>query len=80
MLLHSNVETINYDTSFTYAGFSFDQITNMTNLNNEISTSFQPDSSDNRIISTTPFEVKFNFVKSLNNLELFAGVFYRNNS
>ena len=80
MLLHSNVETINFDTSFTYAGFSFDQITNISNFNNEISTSFQPDSSTNRIISTTPFEVKFNVVKSLKNLELFAGVFYRNNS
>ena len=80
MLLHSNVETINYDTSFTYAGFSFDQITNITNFSSEISTSFQPDSSTNRIISTTPFEVKFNVVKSLNNLELFAGTFYRNNS
>ena len=27
-----------------------------------------------------PFEVKFNIVKSINNLELFAGAFYRNNS
>jgi hypothetical protein len=80
MLLHSNIETINYDTSFTYAGFSFDQIKNITNLSSEISTSFQPDSSINRIISTTPFEVKFNIVKSINNLELFAGAFYRNNS
>lgn len=80
MLLHSNIETIDYDTSFTYSGFSFDQITNITNFSSEISTSFQPFNSDNKIISTTPFEVKFNVVKSINNLELFAGAFYRNNS
>ena len=42
MLLHSNVETINYDTSFSFSGFSFDQITNITNLGSEISTPFQP--------------------------------------
>ena len=80
MLLHSNVETINYDTSFSFSGFSFDQITNITNLASEISTPFQPYNSNMRIISTTPFEVKFNIVKSINNLELFAGAFYRNNS
>ena len=80
MLLHSNIETINYDTSFTYMGLSFDQITNITNLSSEISTPFQPYTSNNRIISSTPFEVKFNIVKSINNLELFAGAFYRNNS
>ena len=80
MLLHSNIETINYDTSFTYSGLSFDQITNINNLSSEISTPFQPYFSNNKIISTTPFEVKFNIVKSINNLELFAGAFYRNNS
>jgi hypothetical protein len=80
ILLHSNIETINYDTSFTYMGLSFDQITNITNLSSEISTPFQPYNSNNRIISSTPFEVKFNIVKSINNLELFAGAFYRNNS
>lgn len=80
MLLHSNIETINYDTSFTYMGLSFNQITNITNLSSEISTPFQPYNSNNRIISSTPFEVKFNIVKSINNLELFAGAFYRNNS
>ena len=80
MLLHSNIETINYDTSFTYMGLSFDQITNITDLSSEISTPFQPYNSNNRIISSTPFEVKFNIVKSINILELFAGAFYRNNS
>ena len=80
MLIHSNIEIINYDTSFTYSGLSFGQITNITNLSSEISTPFQPYTSNNRIISTTPFEVKFNVVKSINNLELFAGAFYRNNS
>jgi len=80
MLLHSNIETINYDTSFTYSGLSFEQITNISSLVSEISTPFRPYTSNNRVISTTPFEVKFNVVKSLNNLELFAGAFYRNNS
>tara|TARA_B110001450_G_scaffold248147_1_gene263975 strand:- start:266 stop:1450 length:1185 start_codon:yes stop_codon:yes gene_type:complete len=80
MLLHSNIETINYDTSFSYSGLSFDQITNITNLSSEISTPFQPYTSNNKIISSTPFEVKCNVVKSINNLELFAGLFYRNNS
>lgn len=80
MLLHSNIETINYDTSFTYMGLSFDQITNITDLSSEISTPFQPYNSNNRIISSTPFEVKFNIVKSINILELFAGAFYRSNS
>ena len=80
MLLHSNIETINYDTSFSYSGLSFDQITNITNFSSEISTQFQAYSSKNRIILTTPFEFKFNVAKSINNLELFAGVFYRNNS
>jgi hypothetical protein len=80
MLLHSNIETINYDTSFSYSGLSFDQITNITNLSSEISTPFQPYTSNNKIISSTPFEVKFNIVKSINNLELFTGLFYRNNS
>jgi hypothetical protein len=80
MLLHSNIETINYDTSFSYSGLSFDQITNITNLSSEISTPFQPYNSNNKIISSTPFEVKFNIVKSINNLELFTGLFYRNNS
>ena len=51
MFLHSNIETINYDTSFTYMGLSFDQITNMTNLSSEISTSFQPNNSDSRIMN-----------------------------
>ena len=49
-------------------------------MSSEISTPFQPYTSSNRIISSTPFEVKFNVVKSINNLELFAGTFYRNNS
>ena len=80
MFLHSNIETINYDTSFTYSGLSFNQITNISSLVSEISTPFRPYTSNNRVISTTPFEVKFNVVKSLNNLELFAGAFYRNNS
>ena len=80
MFLHSNIETINYDTSFTYSGLSFNQITNINNLSSEISTPFQSYTSNNRIISSTPFEVKFNVVKSIKNLELFAGTFYRNNS
>ena len=80
MLLHSNIETINYDTSFTYSGLSFDQLTNITNLSSEISNQFQPNISNNRIFSTTPFEINFNLAQSINNLEFFAGLFYRNNS
>ena len=80
LLLHSNIETINYDTSFSYSGLSFDQLTNITNLSSEISNGFEPYFSSNRIISTTPFEIKFNMVHSINNLELYAGGFHRHNS
>ena len=80
LLLHSNIETINYDTSFSYSGLSFDQLTNITNLSSEISNGFEPYFSSNRIISTTPFEIKFNMVHSINNLEIYAGGFHRHNS
>ena len=80
LLLHSNIETINYDTSFSYSGLSFDELTNITNLSSEISNGFEPYFSSNRIISTTPFEIKFNMVHSINNLEIYAGGFHRHNS
>ncbi len=79
ILLHNNLQTISYDTNFTYSGFSLDQILNTDSSNNWLN-DFKPQiDSLNRLI-ITPFQISATVNYQKHNFNYYTGVFYRYNS
>ena len=79
ILLHRNLQLINYDTSFTYSGLSLNQILNADSSLNLIN-DFKPKTDSTKRLFVTPFHINtnLNFIK--NNYHYYAEIFYRHNS
>ena len=80
ILLHNNIEKINFDTSLTYSGISIDQILNLNDSGNVFNNIFNPKPFSENIFLITPFEFNTNIIFNKNKMKCYSGFYYRHNS
>ena len=80
ILLHNNIEKINFDTSFTYSGLSIEQMLNLSDSTNLFNNIFSPKPFSENIFLITPFEFNTNIILNKNKIEYYSGIYYRHNS
>ena len=80
ILLHNNIEKINFDTSLTYSGLSIDQMLNLNDSGNTFNNILNPKPFSESMFLLTPFEFNTNIIFNKNKMKYYSGIYYRHNS
>ena len=80
ILLHNNIEKINFDTSFTYSGLSIEQMLNLNDSSNVFNNILNPKPFSENMFLMTPFEFNANIILNKNKMKYYSGIYYRHNS